>query len=154
MTGIAFWLSFTNGGGAGAWIFALQAVGCSIVLVYAFFRGERNITLIDRFTFTGTLITFLLYLITNDPILSSTLAATVDSSAFIPTFRKSFLKPWEEPVLAYAISGTSYAFAILAVDVYSFTTVFYGSCLVASNIAFVIFTLLRRRTLQKAQGKT
>ncbi len=147
MTGIAFWLSFTNGGGAGAWLFLLQAVGCGIVLLYAIFHGERHITLLDRVTFTGTVLTIILYLFTKNALVSVVLASVIDTSAFIPTFRKSFLKPWEEPVLAYGISGFSYAFALLAVDTFSFVTALYGACLVLSNVVFVGFALYRRRVL-------
>lgn len=152
MTGIAFWLSFTNGGGSGAWLFLLQSLLCGIVLVYALFRGERNITTFDRYTFAGTIFVLFLYLVTKNAIISTILAASVDTSAFIPTFRKSFMKPWEEPTLTYFLSGLSFFFAILAIEYFSFVTVFYATCLVLSNFAFVAFALIRRRTLKNRRS--
>jgi len=149
MTGIAFWLSITNGGGAGAWLFALQSICCGIVLIYALFRGERNITTFDRFTFAGTLIVLFLYVLTKNAIISSILAASVDTSAFIPTLRKSFMKPWEEPTLTYFLSGLSFLFTVLAIESFSFVTMFYAVCLILSNFAFVVFALIRRKMLRK-----
>lgn len=153
-TGVGFWASWSHGGGIGAWPFALQTLGCGVVLVYALFLGEKHITTLDRVALAGSLVAFFLYIFTKNSALSVILAASVDTIGFIPTFRKSFAKPWEEPVFTYALSGLSWALSIAALSMYSFETTFYASILTIANLAFVAFALSRRRVLKNRQSST
>lgn len=147
-TAVGFWASLSHGGGYGSWLFALQAVLCLVVLVYAIFRGEKEITVLDRAAFVGSVLAVIIYIFTKDAIISILLAATADCLGFVPTFRKSYKKPREEPISTYALSGTSFAFSIAAVSMYTFETVFYAGILVAANFLFVLFALYRRSVLR------
>lgn len=153
-TAVGFWASLSHGGGYGSWLFALQAVCCSIVLIYAIFRGEKEITTLDRVAFVGSVLAVVIYIFTKDAIIAILLPATADCLGFAPTFRKSFMKPREEPVSTYALSGSSFALSIAAVSVYTLETVFYAAVLVAANFAFVAFELARQRMLKTHQSST
>lgn len=147
-TGVGFWVSMESGGGYGAWLFALQAICCGSVLVYAIFRGDHHVTTFDRMTFAGSILALILYILTKNAIAAVILIAAVDALGFVPTFRKSFMKPWDEPTLTYALSGISFMFAIAALTIYGFETVFYAAVLVVANLTFVAFALIRRSLLR------
>lgn len=145
---VGFYASFSHGGGDGAWLFLLQGICCAIVAVYAIFRGEKHITLLDHIALWGSILAVALYLFSNSVILAVLFAATADCFGFVPTFRKSVTTPWDEPVLTYAFSGTAYAFSLAAVSVYSFETVFYAAVLVSANAALICLLLQRRAALR------
>ncbi len=149
VTGIGFFVSLTSGGGAGAFVFGLQSALCAVVAVYALFRGEKYITRLDRFAFTGALLAIVIYVFTRQVILSVLLATLIDCLGYVPTFRKSFNAPLSEPVLTYTFSGLSFFFSIFALQEFQFTTLFFPLVLVLMNASLVTFLLVRRRALTR-----
>lgn len=147
LTGLGFFLSLSAGGGEGAWVFGLQSALCLVIAVYALIKGEKNITRMDWVTFTSAIIITVIYIFTKNAVISVFLAASIDSLGFVPTFRKSFMKPFDEPSLTYFLSFLGFIFSIGALQSYSFVTMFYPLILVVTNGAFVLFLLVRRRSL-------
>lgn len=148
LTGIGFILSLGGGGGEGSWIFALQSILCLGIAGYALVKGEKNITRIDWIFFIGAIVIMIIYVFTKNAVISVTLAAAIDFLAFLPTFRKSFSKPHDEPALTYSFSSLSFLFSLGALQTYSFVTMFYPSTLVVTNIVFVLFVLFRRKIIK------
>lgn len=150
LTGLGFILSLRGGGGEGSWIFALQSILCLGIAGYALIKGEKNIKTIDWFFFVGAIIAIFIYIFTKNAVLSVLLAATIDFLAFLPTFRKSYLKPYDEPTLTYFFSFLSFLFSLGALQTYSFVTLFYPSTLVVTNSVFVFYLLIRRKSVKLA----
>jgi len=149
LTGIGFFLSLKGGGGLGSWIFGLQAILCLGVAVYALKNGKWNISKIDWAFFIASIIIMPIYIFTRDAALSVAIAALLDFLAFLPTFRKSYSKPFSEPALTYLFSGLSFLFSLGALQNYSFVTLFYPSTIVISSGVFALFLFIRRRTLRR-----
>jgi len=74
---------------------------------------------------------------------------TIDYSAYFPTFRKSFSKPFEETILLFALVNAGYIASIITLDNFVFENYGYPLGLVFINTIFVAFVLIRRRQLQK-----
>jgi hypothetical protein len=125
----------------------MQSLLCLVIACYAFFKGEKNITRMDWISFGGAMVATVFYLFTKNAILSVVLAATIDCLGFVPTFRKSYTKPLDEPALTYFFSGLGFLFSIAALQAYAFETIFYPSVLVIANSVFVLFLLVRRKSL-------
>jgi hypothetical protein len=151
LTGLGFVLSLTNGGGEGAWIFGLQSAACLGIAVWALFKKEKNIVRIDVIIFGAAIIITFFYVITKNAIISVALAAIIDCLGFVPTFRKSYLKPFDETALTYFLSFLSFLFSILALQSYNFVTMFYPLVLLITNNIFVVFLLVRRKTMARIQ---
>jgi hypothetical protein len=147
LVGIGFYLSLQAGGGVGSWNFAVISVLCLGVALYALIKGEKNIAQIDWVFFISAIIIMTIYIFTKNAVISVTLAAITDSSAFFPTLRKSISKPFDEPALTYFFSGSSFLFSLGALQNYSFVTTFYPLMMVVVNFAFVTFILIRRRVV-------
>lgn len=148
LTGLGFILSLKGGGGGGAFIFALQSILCFGIAAYALVKGEKNIRRIDWVFFISAIIITVIYVFTKNAVLSVFLAATIDCLGFASTFRKSYSKPYDEPALTYFFSSLSFLFSLGALHSYSFVTLFYPSVLVVTNMVFVSFLLIRRKSLR------
>jgi len=150
LTGLGFILSLKGGGGGGAFVFALQSILCLGVAGYALVKGEKNIVFIDWVFFVSAMLIIFIYLFTKNAILSVFLAATIDVLGFLPTFRKSYSKPYDEPALTYFFSSLSFLFSLGALRAYSFVTLFYPSALVVADSVLVLFLLIRRKSIKSA----
>src|SRR6185436_12839380 len=64
----AFFAQSSRGAGAGAWIGLFSASICTIITLYAFFRGEKQITLTDRLSFFGAGLALVFWAVTNEPL--------------------------------------------------------------------------------------
>lgn len=148
LTGIGFVASLSEGGGEGAWIFALESILCLSVAGFALFRGEKNITRVDWVFFISAIVTMFVYVLTKNAVLSVFLAAIIDILGFLPTFRKSYLKPYNESVSSFSFSFLSYLFSLGALQTYSFVTIFYPVTLVITNGVFVLFLIIRRKAIK------
>ncbi len=148
LTGIGFIASLTEGGGEGSWIFALESILCLSVAGFALFRGEKNITRIDWIFFISAIVIMFVYALTKNAALSVFLAAIIDIFGFLPTFRKSYLKPYNESMSSFFFSFLSYLFSLGALQAYSFVTLFYPLTLVFTNGIFVMFLLIRRKSVK------
>ena len=109
------------------------------------FKGEKNITRGDTVSLIAGLAIIPLWHATNNALLAVILATLIDASAYYPTVRKSWNKPFEEKIFMYASDNVRWLFALLASSDFSTTTLLYPVfCLVANNsLALMIF--MRRR---------
>lgn len=147
LTALGFVLSYSSGGGAGSFTFALQSVLCLSVAVYALFKKEKNIVRFDWAVFTCVIIILLFYIFTKNALLSVIFAATVDCLGYIPTFRKSYLLPHSEPSLTYILAFFSWLFSLFALSTTTAITLIYPVALVMINGIFVGFLFIRRKVL-------
>jgi hypothetical protein len=141
---IACAAQYSRNAGPGAWATALSAVASISIAVMALSRGEKNITRSDWLAFIGGLAAIPLWYFTRDPLGAVILVSFIDTSAYFPTFRKSFHKPLEEPAWSYFVGSGKYIMALLAMRNYSLVTALYPSCIVFMNILMILLLLYRR----------
>lgn len=147
LTGIAFFAQIVKGGGAGSWVNAGTAIMCLSVFVTALFWGERNIKLSDWLSLLGAGAGLALWALTSDPFAAVVLVAIIDALGFIPTYRKSFYKPYEETMSTFMVSTMKYAISLLALGSFNPTTWLFPASLVLTNGAFVILLFIRRKQI-------
>lgn len=146
--GVGFILSYFKGGGGGAWIFGLQSILCFGIAIWALCLKNKIITRLDWVSFTGAIVVTIFYIFTKNAVLTAIFAATIDSLGFVPTFRKSYLLPYDEPIITYALSGLSFFISIFALETYEFSVLFYPLVLVLMNGIFVLFLIMRRQAIK------
>jgi hypothetical protein len=144
LTGTAFFGQISDHGGAGSWITAINSGMCFIIFLLSLRYGERTIARSDWITFICALCAIPLWLITKTPLYSMILVTCIDMLGFFPTFRKSWDKPEEETIKAYALASLMYAFGIIALTRYTVITTLYPASLVVTNTIFVLYVLWRR----------
>lgn len=145
LTWISFFILVSEGAGVGAWVTGVTAVTCLAILVLSFFFGERKITISDWICLVLALFALVLWKNANDVFLAMIIIVIVDTLGFIPTFRKSFSKPYEETLSTYLIVIGKHILTLLALQVYTPTTILYPSILFLTNFLFAIMLVIRRK---------
>ena len=135
-------------GGPGSWITGVTAAVCLLIFALALQRGERDITRSDWACLLIALGAIPLWIFTATPLWSVILITLIDVVAFLPTIRKSYLKPEEETASTYLMSSLKFSLSIAALEHYSLITVLYPASLVVVNFPFVLMLYLRRRSLR------
>lgn len=135
--------------GAGAAVTVCAAIMTVIVTLLAFRYGEKNITRSDWLALVVCLSAIPVWQITAQPLYAVIIVTCIDAVAYYPTFRKSWLKPAEEGVIAFALGGLQFFFSLLALEKVNLTTALYPAVITFFNFALVFQLLVRRRALAR-----
>ena len=142
--GIVFLAQVTSKAGPGAWVTGFSAVICLIIAVLALKKERREIKKIDWACFIGALIGIILWIKSDNPLSAVILVTIVDAVAFIPTFRKSYNKPYEETVAQYVLASLKWIIGLFAIESLTLVTWLYPVSVILSNGLFVLMVLIRR----------
>lgn len=145
LTAIAFFAQLSAGGSFGSWVTGATALISIAITVLALRRGRQDIAKIDWVFLGGCLAALGLWALTKSPTASVVLITLIDALAFAPTFRKSFVRPYSETLITYAVSALKFAIALAALGSFSVATVLYPTSLVVTNGLFVAMVLWRRQ---------
>ncbi len=145
MMTIAFFAQVTGGAGPGAWITAMSAFAYTGIGVYGLLHGEKHITRTDWITLFFALMALPLWYVTKNPLFSVLLISAIDVLAFVPTYRKSWTKPFDEPISTFAITAVALGLSVVAMDEINMITAFYPVTLALTDVVFVILLITRRR---------
>jgi hypothetical protein len=149
ITGIIFLGQVVKGGGAGAWATGMSALMSFAIAALAYYRGEKNITRFDWGCFIVALLGIALWLVTRDVTLSVVVLTILDIVAFLPTFRKTYVRPYEETLSAYVIGTFRFVLQIAALQSLNLVTVIYPVSVILLNLTFIPTVLWRRHILAK-----
>ncbi|MDO8552610.1 MAG: hypothetical protein Q7S01_03735 [bacterium] len=145
---IVFLAQVVGHGGAGSWVTAVTALACLTIAALSLRNGKRDFSVIDWLSLAGALLAILLWVVTSEPLLTVILLTIADIIGFVPTFRKSYSKPQEETVAAFALAGLKYAIALFALNSFTMTTALFPTSLVLTNLVFVAMLMIRRKQLR------
>ena len=145
LTGIGFTGQITDNAGAGSWVTGMTSIACFIIFIIALKKGEKNILILDWLCLIGAGVAILFWFILKGPLLSVLLVTLITSLGFIPTFRKSFMKPQEETVITFALNGFKFVPAIIALENFSLVTAIYPASQVITNWLLVLMLIIRRK---------
>lgn len=148
MSTVAFFSQVSDGGGVGTWVLAFTAIVDLIIFTLAIYKGKTDITNLDWFCLMGAFLGVSLFTFNNDPPMSLIIISAVDIIGFIPTVRKSLIRPYEETVVTFGFTSLKYFFAIMALENYTFITVYYPSVVALMNALFVILLLEMRERIK------
>jgi hypothetical protein len=152
LTGIGFFAQLSDHAGPGAWVTGFTAAICMVIFLFALKEGRRDIIIFDWICLFGAGMALGLWAITDSPLFSVILITIIDAIGFLPTFRKTYKKPFEETLLTYMLSAIKFVVAIMALENISLITTLYPASLVFMNGIFVLIVNFRRK--QILAGKT
>ncbi len=147
LMGIGFFAQLSEGAGAGAWFTGLGAIMSSVIAVYAFFRGEKNITRTDWIAFLSAITAIPIWYFTKNAMWAVVIVSFIDGVAYYPTFRKSWNKPFEEPVFNYVVGCISLVATYFALENINVTTALYPAVIFTANALLSITLFIRRYKL-------
>ena len=145
---IVFVIQMIKGAGAGAWVTGFSGAACLIIALLSIKNGEKNLTLSDKISFVGALLIIPVWYVTKDPLSAVLLSSAIDAFAYYPTFRKSYLKPFEEKALTFCFDNTKWIITFFAFSDTSLTTIFYPAFCFTANVALISLIVVRRFQLR------
>ncbi len=145
LTAIAFAGQLIEGAGAGAWATGAVSIASLAIFILALKKGEKNITISDKFSLFGAFFALLLWFLTSNPLIAIILIIIIDILSFYPTIRKSLIKPNEETLSTYVLDCVAFIFAIAAIESYNLVTWLYPVTLVILNFGFAGILIVKRR---------
>ena len=145
---IVFVAQVIKGGGAGTWVTLSGAVGTFCVTVVALRLGEKHIRKSDWISFGAALFAIALWLLTDTPLVAVVIAAIINFLAMAPTFRKSYVNPFQESTSIWILDIIRFSLGIIALGSINATTVLFPAALVLGNAMLVAMILVRRSQLR------
>jgi len=142
---IAFTVQVVEKAGPGAWNLGISALITFFIAGASFFYGEKNITRSDWTSFIIALLAIPVWKMTGNPLWAVVIASMINIAASFPTFRKSWIKPWEEPVLSYFIFAMQFILSIFAMERITTAIVFYPTTIIVMNLLLIMMLLWRRK---------
>lgn len=149
-TFIVFFAQIEGGGGAGAWPTGVSALITCYVAYLAYKNiGDIKITRLDWVFFLTAMSSIPFWYLTADPFWAVIILTTVDVFGLVPTLRKAYDKPYEESVQFYAITTVRNIISIVALDIYSTTTILFPAAVAFFCFVLIVVVLYRRRELEQ-----
>ena len=107
-------------------------------------QWQENITCSDTIIFVAALAAIPVWRATHDPLFAIVMVSLIDALGYLPTLRKSWLKPREEAIFNYAIGNVTTVLSLLATVTYNFATVLYPAVLLTCNSLLIVVIVWRR----------
>ena len=147
-TCIVFLAQLADKGGAGAWVIGFSGIISIYVAFLAYIkRSDSSITRIDRLFFIVAMTALPIWYLTSDPLWAVVILTTVDVLGFVPTFRRSYILPFEEQLMFYVVMALRNLVVVSALENYSLTTVLFPATIATACLIFSLMVVYRRRML-------
>ena len=147
-TCIVFLAQLADKGGAGAWVIGFSGIISIYVAFLAYIkRSDSSITRIDWLFFIVAMTALPIWYLTSDPLWAVVILTTVDVLGFAPTFRRSYILPFEEQLMFYVVMALRNLVVLSALENYSLTTVLFPATIAAACLIFSLMVVYRRRVL-------
>ena len=147
-TFIVFLAQLADKGGAGAWPIGVSGVITIYVALLAYIKkSDSMITRADWLFLILATSSLPFWYFTSDPLWAVVILTTVDLLGFGPTFRKAYIRPYEEQLMFFMIMAARNFISIVALEHYSLTTVLFPALTGIAVLIFILMVTYRRRRL-------
>lgn len=147
-TVIVFFAQIEGGGGVGAWSTGVSGLITFYVAYLAYInKGDLKITKLDWAFFISAMLSLPLWFFTSDPLTAVIVLTFVDTVGLGPTLRKSYDLPNEESASFYALIALRNGISIIALEMYSMTTVLFPAAVAVFCLLLIFVIIYRRKVL-------
>jgi|CXWL01.1.fsa_nt_gi hypothetical protein len=147
--GIATAAYIHGDGGYPAITSAIGTLFCVFVFLISFKYGTKNITVSDTIALIIAGLAIFMWVGLNNPLASVILGVSIDLIGYWPTIRKTYGEPWSEPLISWLLWTLIPLFSVLALNSYNIFTLLNPLPIAAINMAFILFFLIRRKSIPK-----
>ncbi len=145
ISAVGFAAQVTEGAGPGSWARGFACATCFLLVAIGYRRGDRSYTRGDWITLAVSLSAVPLWILTKTPLWSVILVCLIDTIGYLPTVRKAWIRPHEEPAAGYAWFAIGALMSLFAIENYTPSTWLYPVVMVLSNSSMMAFLWHRRR---------
>ncbi len=145
---VIFLAQLKDGGGIGTWSTGISGCIALYVALLAYIkRADSSIDKLDYLFFSLSILALLAWYFTNNPLWAVIILTLTELLAFTPTFRKSYSRPFSEPLHFYILIVIRNIFAMIALEHYSTTTLFFPAVSGLACLCFTVMVYYRRNTI-------
>jgi hypothetical protein len=130
---IVFFGQVARGAGIGALPTAASEIFTVIIFFFSLQYGFKNIRKIDTFFLAIALLGLIPWLLTNDPTVSVIIAVSIDFVAFIPTIRKTWIRPETETPILYGTNVLRHILMLFSLQAYNIATALHSVAMIVTN---------------------
>lgn len=149
LAGSAFVIQLLGNGGFGSFVTGISALMATIMSVLWFIYGDRKYHTIDFVSLIAATIAFFLWWYNKNPFYSIIIISTINLVWFVPTIRKSYKDPFSESLATWNLIVLRAILGIMALDIFTFDTIFFAWTNLMEIILLVFMILWRRNSLRK-----
>jgi hypothetical protein len=139
---------FSGGAGAGAWATGATSITTFLIALLALRNGGYRVTRSDKLSFLGALIAIPAWIVTENALVAVLILTCIETLGFFPTYRKAFLHPYDESILAFSLTILKYVLALAAMQEYNLVTVLFPIALIILS-TILIFEIWWRKGIVK-----
>lgn len=142
---VIFFVQSNNQGGLASWVAGTTGIMSLGIFFLSLFWGEKDIRRFDWFCLFGAFVAMIVWFFVKSPLWAVILATSIDTLGFAPTYRKTYLRPFEETLSSQVVSTTKHFVTLFALLELNFITGFYPAVLFVTNFIFVGMIIYRRK---------
>ena len=144
---IGFAAQVAANAGPGCWAMGVSSALCLVIASAGLFYGEKSITRGDWICFILLLSAIPAWMATNNPLWAVIIVSAIDTGAFYPTFRKSWMAPHQESAASFLLYALQTLLSLAALESFTWTTALYPATILTMNIILTSTLFCRRRLL-------
>ncbi len=148
---VIFLAQLKDGGGIGTWSTGISGCIALYVALLAYIkRADSSIDKLDYLFFSLSILALLAWYFTDNPLWAVIILTLTELLAFTPTFRKSYSQPLSEPLHFYILIVIRNIFAMIALEHYSITTLFFPAVSALACLSFTLMVYYRRNAISES----
>jgi len=149
--GLVLALSYQFSGAVNTiWVPYVEFLGPFSIALLSIKYGEGGLTnKTDLFSFLGAVISIILWIIFDNPVIALVTSLAVDSFAIIPTIKKSYLRPEGEDFWAWFGTGLADSLNMFAVEKFTFAILVYPIYMLVSDLIIIFILLLKKKDIMR-----
>lgn len=145
VSAITLFGQIAKGAGVGAIPTATAEIFTVIIFLFSLRYGFRNIVRRDTYFLIVALLGIIPWILTKDPTISVVIAVSIDLVAFVPTLRKTWVKPASETPILYSMNVVRHVLTLFSLQAYNVATTLHSIAMIVTNTAMTGIILFRRR---------
>lgn len=144
VTGVAYAVQATQGGGAGSWVTGFTAAVCFLIGMLTLFKHRWRFSWFDWTSLAVGLIVLGYYIVVRNPAVSAILATIIDVVGYGPTIKKGWYEPRKDSATSFGLNGIKFFVALPALGSPLISTWLYPATIGTVNVGVTGMLLLRR----------
>lgn len=149
--GLVLALSYKfSGAGNTVWVPYVEFLGPLTIAILSVKYGEGGLEdRTDLFCLFGAIVSIILWIIFNNPVVALVTNLAIDSFAIVPTIKKSYLRPEGEDFWAWFGTGLADSLNMFAVEKFTFAILLYPIYMLVSDLIIIIILAIKKKNIMK-----
>ena len=132
------------------WVPIVEFIGPLSIALLSIKYGEGGLeNKTDLICLFGAVVSIILWIIFDNPVVALVTNLAVDSFALVPTIKKSYLRPEGEDFWAWFGTGIADSLNMFAVEKFTFAILVYPIYMLVSDLIIISILLLRKNGIIK-----